>query len=78
MENKKYDVRCMLKRDMPGVLDMGNKSFEFPWSEKDFLYVLSQRNHIGMVAVKKFSLARNKLEIKLINMVRGGKARRQS
>jgi ribosomal-protein-alanine N-acetyltransferase len=35
---------------MPEVLAIENQSFEFPWSEEDFIRCLRQRNCIGMVA----------------------------
>jgi ribosomal-protein-alanine N-acetyltransferase len=40
----------MIRRDMPEVLEIENLSFEFPWSEEDFIRCLRQRNCIGMVA----------------------------
>jgi len=40
----------MIRRDMPEVLRIENRSFEFPWSEDDFIRCLRQRNCIGMVA----------------------------
>jgi ribosomal-protein-alanine N-acetyltransferase len=40
----------MIRRDMPEVLDIEQHSFEFPWSEDDFIRCLRQRNCIGMVA----------------------------
>ena len=43
-------IRWMIRRDMPEVLDIENLSFEFPWSEEDFIRCLRQRNCIGMVA----------------------------
>ncbi|MEK6238743.1 MAG: ribosomal-protein-alanine N-acetyltransferase RimI, partial [Planctomycetales bacterium] len=43
-------IRWMIRRDMPEVLAIENSSFEFPWSEEDFLRSLQQRNCIGMVA----------------------------
>jgi len=43
-------IRWMIRRDMPEVLDIENSSFEFPWSEEDFIRCLRQRNCIGMVA----------------------------
>lgn len=43
-------VRWMIRRDMPEVLDIERKSFEFPWSEDDFVRCLRQRNCIGLVA----------------------------
>ncbi|MEQ1902642.1 MAG: ribosomal protein S18-alanine N-acetyltransferase [Pirellulaceae bacterium] len=43
-------IRWMIRRDMPEVLSIESSSFEFPWSEDDFIRCLRQRNCIGMVA----------------------------
>ncbi len=43
-------IRWMIRRDMPSVLSIEEASFEFPWSEEDFVNCLRQRNCIGMVA----------------------------
>lgn len=43
-------IRWMIRRDMPEVLQTEHASFEFPWTEEDFLRCLRQRNCIGMVA----------------------------
>lgn len=43
-------IRWMIRRDMPEVLEIENQSFEFPWTEEDFIRCLRQRNCIGMVA----------------------------
>ena len=43
-------IRWMIRRDMTEVLDIESHSFEFPWSEEDFIRCLRQRNCIGMVA----------------------------
>lgn len=43
-------IRWMIRRDMPEVLAIENGSFEFPWSDEDFIRCLRQRNCIGMVA----------------------------
>lgn len=43
-------IRWMIRRDMPSVLDIEQRSFEFPWSEEEFIRALRQRNCIGMVA----------------------------
>ena len=45
----RVQIRWMIRRDMPEVLDIENDSFEFPWSEEDFIRCLRQRNCIGMV-----------------------------
>ena len=43
-------IRWMIRRDMSEVLDIESSSFEFPWTEDDFVNCLRQRNCIGMVA----------------------------
>jgi [ribosomal protein S18]-alanine N-acetyltransferase len=43
-------IRWMIRRDMPEVLEIEGSSFEFPWTEEDFIRCLRQRNCIGMVA----------------------------
>ena len=43
-------IRWMIRRDMPEVLDIESASFEFPWTEEDFVRCLRQRNCIGMIA----------------------------
>ena len=43
-------IRWMIRRDMPEVLHAEQQSFEFAWTEEDFLRCLRQRNCIGMVA----------------------------
>lgn len=43
-------IRWMIRRDMPDVLRIERESFEFDWTEEDFLNCLRQRNCIGMVA----------------------------
>ena len=43
-------IRWMIRRDMPSVLAIEETSFEFPWSEEEFIRCLRQRNCIGMVA----------------------------
>ncbi|WP_235951916.1 ribosomal protein S18-alanine N-acetyltransferase [Crateriforma spongiae] len=40
----------MIRRDMPAVLETETRSFEFAWTEEDFIRCLRQRNCIGMVA----------------------------
>ncbi len=46
----KVHIRWMIRRDMPEILQIEQSSFEFPWSEEDFIRCLRQRNCIGMVA----------------------------
>lgn len=49
-EEVRVQVRWMIRRDMPEVLDIEAESFEFPWLDDDFIRCLRQRNCIGMVA----------------------------
>lgn len=44
------ELRWLIRRDYPEVLDIENRCFEHSWSEEDFLAVMRQRNCIGMVA----------------------------
>ena len=43
-------IRWMIRRDMPEVLQTEQESFDYSWTEEDFLRCLRQRNCIGMVA----------------------------
>lgn len=43
-------VRWLIRRDMPEVLDIERLCFSDPWSEKEFLDALRVRTCIGMVA----------------------------
>jgi ribosomal-protein-alanine N-acetyltransferase len=43
-------IRWMIRRDMAEVLNAERQSFEYAWTEDDFLRCLRQRNCIGMVA----------------------------
>ena len=64
-------IRWMIRRDMAEVLAIEGQSFEFPWSEEDFVRCLRQRNCIGMVAEHHekvigfmiYELHRNRLHI---------------
>src|SRR2546422_10027887 len=49
-EQARVHIRWMIRRDMPEVLQTEQQSFEFAWTEEDFLRCLRQRNCIGMVA----------------------------
>jgi ribosomal-protein-alanine N-acetyltransferase len=42
-------IRWLIRRDMPEVMEIENRSFQFPWSEEEFLCCLRQRNCIGTV-----------------------------
>jgi len=43
-------IRWMIRRDMPEVILAEQDSFDFCWTEEEFLHCLRQRNCIGMVA----------------------------
>lgn len=49
-DQSRVHIRWMIRRDMPEVLHIEQQSFEFAWTEEDFLRCLRQRNCIGMVA----------------------------
>jgi len=76
-------IRWMIRRDMPEVLAIESGSFEFPWTEDDFVRCLRQRNCIGMVAEQNerivgfmiYELHRNRLHV--LNFAVHPKSRRQ-
>lgn len=43
-------IRWMIRRDLPTVLNIEERCFEYPWGENDFIAALRQRTIIGMVA----------------------------
>jgi ribosomal-protein-alanine N-acetyltransferase len=49
-QDSKVQIRWLIRRDMLEVLEIELASFEFAWTEEDFLCCLRQRNCIGMVA----------------------------
>lgn len=49
-EQIRVHIRWMIRRDMADVLKIEQQSFEYAWTEDDFLRCLRQRNCIGMVA----------------------------
>ena len=64
-------IRWMIRRDMAEVLRIEDLSFEFSWSEEDFIRCLRQRNCIGMIAEHServvgfmiYELHRNRLHV---------------
>jgi ribosomal-protein-alanine N-acetyltransferase len=70
-EQLRVHIRWMIRRDMPEVLQTEQQSFEYAWTEEDFLRCLRQRNCIGMVAEQGekvvgfmiYELHKNKLHI---------------
>jgi ribosomal-protein-alanine N-acetyltransferase len=49
----RYHIRWSIRRDMPEMLAIEAASFNCPWTEKDFIICLRQRNSIGIVAEHK-------------------------
>jgi ribosomal-protein-alanine N-acetyltransferase len=49
-EQLRVHIRWMIRRDMPEVLQTEQDSFDYSWTEEDFLRCLRQRNCMGMVA----------------------------
>src|SRR3974377_2236301 len=49
-EQLRVHIRWMIRRDMPEVLQIEQDSFDYSWTEEDFLRCLRQLNSIGMVA----------------------------
>jgi len=68
---QRVHMRWMIRRDMPEILQIEQRAFEFPWCEYDFVRCLRQRNCIGMVAERDervlgfmvYELHRNRLMI---------------
>ncbi len=42
-------IRWMIRRDLPKVLEIEHHSYEFPWSEKQFLAALRRSRCVGIV-----------------------------
>lgn len=80
----KRKIRWLIRDDMPEVLRIEKESFEFPWSEEDFLCCLRQRNCIGMVAdydnqIQGFMIYElHKSRLHLLNFAVDPEFRRQS
>ena len=43
-------LRWMIRRDLPSVMDIEAQSFEYPWTEGEFLACSKVANNISMVA----------------------------
>jgi len=58
-ENATLDcqIRWLIRRDMDEVLAIERGSFQYPWTEEEFLCCLRQRNSIGTVAESGGKLA---------------------
>lgn len=57
MDQSCVHIRWMIRRDMPSVLAIESSSFEFPWTEDEFIRCLRQRDCIGMVAERNEEVA---------------------
>lgn len=42
-------LRWMINRDLPSVMEIEESSFQYPWSEEEFLACIKKANNIGMV-----------------------------
>lgn len=77
------NVRWMIRRDLPEVLDIEQASFPHPWDEETFVECLRQRNCIGMVAEHKdrvvgymvYEMHKNRLHV--LNLAVSTESRRQ-
>jgi ribosomal-protein-alanine N-acetyltransferase len=76
-------IRWLIRRDMPEVLRIEQESFEFPWTEEDFLCCLRQRNCIGMVAERDHEIVGfmiyelHKSRLNILNFAVASACRRQ-
>ena len=76
-------IRWLIRRDMTEVLEIERESFEFAWSEDDFLCCLRQRNCIGMVAEHNHRIVGfmiyelHKERLHILNFAVAGDARRR-
>jgi ribosomal-protein-alanine N-acetyltransferase len=50
LDASRTQIRWLIRRDMDEVLSIERGSFQFPWTEEEFLCCLRQRNCIGTVA----------------------------
>lgn len=49
IEQRPPQIRWLIRRDMPEVMEIENRCHEFPWTEEEFLTCLRERNVIGVV-----------------------------
>ena len=79
----KPQIRWLIRRDMPEVLEIEKASFEYTWNEEDFLCCLRQRNCIGMVAEKDYEIngfmiyELHKTKLRVINFAVAPRNRRE-
>ena len=83
-EELKVQIRWLIRRDMPEVLEIEATSFDYAWSEEDFLSCLRQRNCIGMVAEHNHQIVGfmiyelHKARLRILNFAVAADARRHS
>ena len=76
-------IRWLIRRDMADVLAIEAASFEYAWTEEDFLCCLRQRNCIGMVAERGGKIVGfmiyelHKAKLRLLNFAVAPAMRRQ-
>lgn len=79
----KAQIRWLIRRDMAEVLEIERSSFQFAWTEEDFLCCLRQRNCIGMVAEQDHKIVGfmiyelHKSKLRILNFAVAPWARRQ-
>ncbi len=79
----RVQIRWLIRRDMPEVLEIERESFEFAWTEEEFLCCLRQRNCIGMVAELDHQIVGfmiyelHKSRLRILNFAVAPQARRQ-
>ena len=82
-QDLKVQIRWLIRRDMNEVLDIERSSFEFAWTEEEFLCCLRQRNCIGMVAEHDHEIVGfmiyelHKSRLRILNFAVGANARRR-
>lgn len=82
-QDVKLQIRWLIRRDMAEVLRIERASFEYTWSEEDFLRCLRQRNCIGMVAEQDHEIVGfmiyelHKSKLRILNFAVAPEARRR-
>ena len=72
-QDLKVQIRWLIRRDMPEVLEIERSCFEYVWTEEDFLCCLRQRNCIGMVSEHDHTIVGfmiyelHKMKLRIIN-----------
>ena len=76
-------IRWLIRRDLTEVLEIEKASFEYTWTEEDFLCCLRQRNYIGMIVEKDNEIngfmiyGLHKQKLRLVNFAVDPKYRRE-